>query len=113
MGREENAQGPATAPIRILFTAHGLPKKVVTDGDPYQMQVERSVADMLRLLGRPAIDSRICYQSLVGPLEWIGPGKDAEIAQAALDGRRLVVVPGGLGSQHSEALVELSLEITL
>ncbi|MFC3675560.1 ferrochelatase [Ferrovibrio xuzhouensis] len=107
---QAETQGPATAPIRILFSAHGLPKKVVTDGDPYQMQVERSVAAMLRLLGRPEIDSRICFQSRVGPLEWIGPGTDAEIAQAALDGCRIVVVPVAFVSEHSETLVELDIE---
>ncbi|HCP00352.1 MAG TPA: ferrochelatase, partial [Rhodospirillaceae bacterium] len=26
--------------IRILFSAHGLPKKIISDGDPYQWQVE-------------------------------------------------------------------------
>lgn len=107
---QAEAQGPATAPIRILFSAHGLPKKVVTDGDPYQMQVERSVAAMLRQLDRPGIDSRICYQSRVGPLEWIGPATDAEIAQAAREGCRIVVVPVAFVSEHSETLVELDIE---
>ncbi len=100
----------AKGPVRILFSAHGLPKKVVTDGDPYQMQVERSVAAILTLLNRPEIDSRICYQSRVGPLEWIGPATDAEITQAAKDGRSIVVVPVAFVSEHSETLVELDIE---
>ncbi len=29
---------------RVLFSAHGLPKKIVEKGDPYQWQVEQSVA---------------------------------------------------------------------
>lgn len=97
-------------PVRILFSAHGLPKKVVTDGDPYQMQVERSVDGILKLLNRPEFDSRICYQSRVGPLEWIGPATDAEIAQAATEGRSIVVVPVAFVSEHSETLVELDIE---
>lgn len=102
--------GPQDAPLRLLFSAHGLPKKVVTDGDPYQMQVERSVAAILRRLDRPAIDSVICYQSRVGPLEWIGPATDAEIERAAKDGCRIVVVPVAFVSEHSETLVELDIE---
>jgi len=100
----------AKGPVRILFSAHGLPKKVVTDGDPYQMQVERSVAAILKQLNRPELDSRICYQSRVGPLEWIGPATDAEITQAAKDGCSIVVVPVAFVSEHSETLVELDIE---
>lgn len=103
-------EGPAEAPLRILFSAHGLPKKVVTDGDPYQMQVEKSVAAMLRQLNRPELESVICYQSRVGPLEWIGPSTDAEIERAAKDGCRIVVVPVAFVSEHSETLVELDIE---
>lgn len=96
--------------IRILFSAHGLPKSVIRDGDPYQMQVERSVAAVLRQLNRPELDSQICYQSRVGPLEWIGPSTEAEVERGARDGRILVVVPIAFVSEHSETLVELDIE---
>lgn len=82
----------------------------MTDGDPYQMQVEKSVAAMLRQLNRPELESVICYQSRVGPLEWIGPSTDAEIERAAKDGCRIVVVPVAFVSEHSETLVELDIE---
>ncbi|MEK9971063.1 MAG: ferrochelatase [Ferrovibrio sp.] len=108
--RDHLPDAEKAGPVRILFSAHGLPKKVVTDGDPYQMQVERSVAAILKLLDRPDLDSRICYQSRVGPLEWIGPATDAEIARAASDGRAIVVVPVAFVSEHSETLVELDIE---
>lgn len=108
--RERLPEAEAKGPVRILFSAHGLPKKVVTDGDPYQMQVERSVAAILQQLNRPDLDSRICYQSRVGPLEWIGPATDAEIVQAAKDGCSIVVVPVAFVSEHSETLVELDIE---
>ncbi len=108
--RERLADAESKGSVRILFSAHGLPKKIVTDGDPYQMQVERSVAAILKQLDRPGIDSRICYQSRVGPLEWIGPATDAEIAQAAQDRRSIMVVPVAFVSEHSETLVELDLE---
>ena len=53
---------------------------------------------------------QICYQSRVGPLEWIGPATDAEIIRAAKDGRSIVVVPIAFVSEHSETLVELDIE---
>lgn len=98
---------------RILFSAHGLPKRVVAAGDPYQWQVERSaaaIADMVAAkLGRTP-EWLVSYQSRVGPLEWIGPYTDAEIERAGSEGRPLVVVPLAFVSEHSETLVELDIE---
>jgi len=37
------ARAEATAPIRVLFSAHGLPETIVQNGDPYQHQVEQTV----------------------------------------------------------------------
>ena len=95
---------------RVLFSAHGLPKKIVNAGDPYQWQVERTAAAILQELGGPAIDSVVCYQSRVGPLEWIGPYTDAEIDRAGRDRVPVVVVPVAFVSEHSETLVELDIE---
>lgn len=108
--RERLPEAEAKGPVRILFSAHGLPKKIVTDGDPYQQQVERSVAAIRRQLGRDDLDIRVCYQSRVGPLEWIGPATDAEIMRAAQEKRSIVVVPVAFVSEHSETLVELDIE---
>ncbi len=95
---------------RILFSAHGLPKRVVDAGDPYQWQVEQSVAAVVRELGVPDLDYGICYQSRVGPLEWIGPSTDAEIKRAGAEDKGAIVVPIAFVSEHSETLVELDIE---
>ncbi len=95
---------------RILYSAHGLPKAFVEAGDPYRSQVERSVAAISETLGRPDLDRVICYQSRVGPLEWIGPYTDREIERAGAEGRPVVVVPVAFVSEHSETLVELDRE---
>ena len=97
-------------PPRVLFSAHGLPKKIVEQGDPYQWQVEQSVAAVVHRLGEVNLDWQICYQSRVGPLEWIGPATDSEIEKAAAAGRPIVVVPIAFVSEHSETLVELDIE---
>jgi ferrochelatase len=95
---------------RVLFSAHGLPKRVIERGDPYQWQVERSVDAVLAKLNRKGLDAVICYQSRVGPLEWIGPATDAEVKRAGRDGKGLIVVPVAFVSEHSETLVELDIE---
>lgn len=96
--------------VRVLFSAHGLPKKVVEGGDPYQAQVERTCAAVAKELNIPDLDWVTCYQSRVGPLEWIGPSTDDEIERAGRDGRKIVLAPIAFVSEHSETLVELDIE---
>lgn len=98
---------------RILFSAHGLPKKVIDKGDPYQWQVEQMAAAIVAGLvadGLAEPDWAVCYQSRVGPLEWIGPSTEAEVDRAGVDGVPIVVVPLAFVSEHSETLVELDIE---
>lgn len=92
---------------RLLFSAHGLPKKVVAKGDPYQWQVEATAKAIVAKLGMPDLDWQVCYQSRVGPLEWIGPYAEAELDRAGRDKVPLVVAPIAFVSEHSETLVEL------
>lgn len=95
---------------RVLFSAHGLPERVVRDGDPYQWQCERTAEAVVAALGIPGLDSASCYQSRVGPLKWIGPSTDEEIHRAGRDGVPVVLVPIAFVSEHSETLVELDIE---
>lgn len=95
---------------RVLFSAHGLPKKFVIAGDPYQNQIERTVTAVVQKLGIGGLDHVICYQSRVGPLEWLQPYTDAEILRAGAEKIPLVVVPVAFVSEHSETLVELDME---
>jgi len=97
-------------PTRLLLTAHGLPKRIVRRGDPYPDQVQQTAAAVVAALARPELDWRVCYQSRVGPLEWIGPSTDEEIRRAGKDGVSLVVAPISFVSEHSETLVELDLD---
>jgi protoporphyrin/coproporphyrin ferrochelatase len=95
---------------RVLFSAHGLPKKIVKRGDPYPSQVEQSARAIAAALELAEADWTICYQSRVGPLEWIGPYADAEIRRAGRDGVPVVLFPIAFVSEHSETLVELDID---
>jgi ferrochelatase len=114
---EARAKAPAGTPVRLLFSAHGLPERVVAGGDPYRWQVERTVAAVSAALRRAGaigedtgVETVTCYQSRVGPLAWIGPATDAEVARAARTGAAIVVAPIAFVSEHSETLVELDIE---
>lgn len=95
---------------RLLLSAHGLPRRLISRGDPYQWQVEKTALAIVDALGVPALDWQLCYQSRVGPLEWIGPATDAEIRRAGIDGKGVIVAPIAFVSEHSETLVELDME---
>lgn len=94
-------------PARLLFSAHGLPLKIVRRGDPYPREVEETAAAVVRALGRRALDWVVCYQSRVGPLAWLGPSIEEEIRRAGRARLAVVVVPLSFVSEHSETLVEL------
>ena len=95
---------------RLLLSAHGLPKRIVERGDDYPRQVEQTAHAVIEKLDRPGLDWRVCYQSRVGPLEWIGPYTDTEIKRAGGEGKALVVAPIAFVSEHSETLVELDMD---
>jgi len=95
---------------RVLFSAHGLPEKIIKKGDPYQWQVEQTTRAVMKELNQPDMDYTNCYQSRVGPMKWIGPSTEHEILRAAKDKRPIVLVPIAFISEHSETLVELDIE---
>jgi protoporphyrin/coproporphyrin ferrochelatase len=104
------ALGP-DVPLRVLFSAHGLPEVIVRAGDPYQWQVERTVASVLAAWGVEApADHVICYQSRATPQKWLEPSTEHEVARAARDHTAVLVVPIAFVSEHTETLVELDVE---
>ncbi|MEM1401347.1 MAG: ferrochelatase, partial [Pseudomonadota bacterium] len=108
--REAYERASAHGKPRILFSAHGLPESVVKSGDPYQWQVEQTSAAIVQAMAMEDLDWVTCYQSRVGPLEWIKPATEDEIKRAGDDGVPLVIYPLAFVSEHSETLVELDIE---
>jgi ferrochelatase len=105
---KEGLAQAGNGPKRVLFSAHGLPERVIKAGDPYQSQVEQTARAIADAVG--GLDWSVCYQSRVGPLKWIGPSTDAEITRAGNDKVPVVLYPLSFVSEHSETLVELDIE---
>jgi protoporphyrin/coproporphyrin ferrochelatase len=101
---------PADQALRVLFSAHGLPEKIIDQGDPYQAQIEQTVAAVCETLDIPGLDAVVCYQSRATPQKWIGPSTEEELERAAHDKVAVLVVPIAFVSEHSETLVELDVE---
>jgi ferrochelatase len=94
---------------KLLFSAHGLPQKIIDRGDPYQEQIERTAAAVVSQLKDKDLDWSVCYQSRVGRLRWTGPSIEEALEQAAKGRVPVVVVPISFVSEHSETLVELDI----
>ncbi|MDP1777283.1 MAG: ferrochelatase [Brevundimonas sp.] len=96
-------------PVRVLFSAHGIPESLIAKkGDPYQEQIESTCAAIAARAG--LTDWSICYQSRVGPMKWLGPSTPEAIAEAGRDGVGVVIAPVAFVSEHIETLVELDIE---
>jgi protoporphyrin/coproporphyrin ferrochelatase len=92
---------------RYLFTAHGLPKKNIRMGDPYQVQIELTANLLAKKLG--ITDYVLCYQSRIGPVEWLGPSTYNEVIRAGKDNKGIVIVPISFTSENLETLYELDI----
>ncbi|KPK53267.1 MAG: hypothetical protein AMS22_07620 [Thiotrichales bacterium SG8_50] len=100
---------PDPAKIELLFSAHGLPQKIVKRGDPYQQQIEATYAAVQKRLNWP--HTTLCYQSRVGPLEWLRPYTEDVIKEKARAGaKQMLVYPIAFVSDHIETLYELGVE---
>jgi ferrochelatase len=95
--------------VRLLFSAHGLPQKVVDAGDPYAAQVA-AAAQAVAVLLPEFEDWEVCYQSRVGRLKWLEPSTPDALRQAAREGKGVIVCPIAFVSEHVETLVELDHE---
>lgn len=102
---KETGQNP-----RVLFSAHGLPEKIIDDGDPYQWQCEQTAEKIAAATGIENLDWQICYQSRVGPLKWIGPSTEEALEKAAADKVPVVILPHAFTQEHVETLVEIEIE---
>lgn len=99
---------PNPAHVECLFSAHGLPQKFVRAGDPYEKQIRATYESIRAKLGWP--HTTLCYQSRVGPLEWLKPYTDDVIRQKAAAGvKQMLVYPIAFVSDHIETLFELGM----
>ncbi|HEX9659161.1 MAG TPA: ferrochelatase [Rhodothermales bacterium] len=104
--------GADTAPVHLLFSAHGTPLNELMDRrDPYCCLIHSTVDRVLKL--RSADQSySVSFQSKVGPAEWLTPSTPDELERlAAIETRSVLVVPIAFVSDHVETEFELDIEV--
>ena len=101
---------PEPRAAELVFSAHSVPLAVIERGDPYQRQIEETVALVMQRSGFPN-RHRLCYQSKVGASRWLQPSLRETLKRAAAEGaRELCVVPIAFVSDHVETLAEIGHE---
>lgn len=108
--RAELARFPEPDPerVQLLCSAHGLPRKLVDAGDPYEQQIVATYDSVRARLGWR--HTTLCYQSRVGPLEWLKPYTEDVIRDCGRRGvRQVLVYPIAFVSDHVETLYELGI----
>jgi ferrochelatase len=105
--RAARAAGPWD---RVLFTAHSLPMRVVTQGDPYPDEVAATARGVAERAG--VSEYGRAYQSAGRtPEPWLGPPLEEALATAAADGaRRVLAVPVGFVCDHTEILFDIDVQ---
>ena len=108
--REALARFPDPTRVRVMFTAHSLPARVVAEGDPYPDQLAETAALVAEQLG--LTEYAFAFQSAGRTGEaWLGPDILEEIRRLAGTGViELVVRPVGFVADHLEVLYDIDIE---
>lgn len=96
--------------VEVVFTAHSLPERILSWGDPYPAQLRVTAELAAQAAGVRAW--RFAYQSASHTGEpWLGPDLLEVLRTLARDGRREVVVcPVGFVADHLEVLYDIDVE---
>lgn len=94
---------------KLLFSMHGIPKRLVDAGDPYEQQCRQSVAAVAEVL-KMKEESLLTYQSRVGREPWLQPYTDETIKELAESGvRHIQVISPGFSVDCLETLEEIAI----
>jgi protoporphyrin/coproporphyrin ferrochelatase len=97
--------------IDLVFSAHGIPVRYIQNGDPYQLHIEETVRRVVRR-GTWKSPHTLCFQSKVGPMQWLKPSLIETVERLAEEGRKhFLIIPIAFVTDHIETLHEINIEI--
>lgn len=101
---------PDPARVRVVFTAHSLPQRILAQGDPYPAELQASARAVARALGLERWE--FAFQSAGATAEpWLGPDAGAVLERLAGDGvEDFLIVPIGFVCDHVEILYDVDVE---
>jgi protoporphyrin/coproporphyrin ferrochelatase len=99
------------ADIDLIFSAHGVPLSYIQKGDPYQLHIEETMHRVVQL-GKWKSPHTLCFQSKVGPMQWLKPSLIETVERFASEGRKhLLIIPIAFVTDHIETLHEINIDV--
>jgi ferrochelatase len=99
------------AKLPIIFTAHSVPQRTITDGDPYERQARETAELVAQEAGLSVEDWTFAFQSQgMSGGTWIGPTVEETIRNLKAKGHRGVFLhPIGFVCDHVEVLYDIDI----
>lgn len=97
--------------FNLIFSAHGLPQKIVTNGDPYEKQMKEHIEILTKKLEEKNINFKsinLAYQSKVGPMKWLEPSLEEMLKN--FKEQKVIIYPLSFIVDNSETVFELDIE---
>ena len=109
-GREAACR-EAGCELPVIFTAHSVPQRTITEGDPYQQHAQRTAELVARKTGLKADGWTLAFQSQgVAGGPWIGPSVEETITRLRKQGATGVFIdPIGFLCDHVEVLYDIDI----
>ena len=96
---------------KLIFSMHGLPKRFVENGDPYEDHCRQSIESIVSALGLDRGEWLLTYQSRVGREPWLQPYTDITLQELAQTGvKHVQVVCPGFAVDCLETLEEIAIQ---
>jgi ferrochelatase len=95
--------------VQLLYSAHSIPERYVTEGDPFLKQTQQSV-QLINAQLNHIHPSTLAFQSRVGPIKWLGPSTKDVLTEMGRRGTdKVLAVPISFVSDHIETLQEIDI----
>ena len=95
---------------KLVMSFHGLPKRAVDQGDPYQTQCLATAKILAGTLRIAPADYLVTFQSRFGAAEWLRPYTVDVLKESARSAKRVDVFCPGFASDCLETLEEINIE---
>ena len=108
---KEALNGDDANEFDLIFSAHGLPKKVIDKGDLYQKHIKLNRFFALKELLKQNIvfnKTHLAYQSRLGQMEWLRPYLEDKLKE--IKNKKIIIYPIAFVVDNSETEFELDIE---
>jgi ferrochelatase len=105
------ARREARAEVPVIFTAHSVPQRTILEGDPYEVQANRTAELVAAAASLERPEWRFAFQSQgMSGGAWLGPTVEATMIDLARSGHSAIFIqPIGFVCDHVEVLYDIDI----